>query len=614
MNKMQRVTAIAMLALSSFGIWSSATHSQNQGQPIAKDGGARSPSPAQTGMSPEEKLVRDVYARLMRYQSAAVGELSTTNKKAAKPEDYLTFELRAIHTGAIGEIYNKPVIELMTPRGSEVLSITPNHLSKNKSNDPPHASYMAEWSTSVKRKESADSFGNEKEPGTIGDDPTRPGTARTVAEMLERGGERFANVTSYTSYDVTARLNGKQRTYRALVLYRAGNGKLGAYQTEEERSARLASVEILDNVTSEMTTVLKDESPYARSPWNKYSKSTLYLAVARTIKETREAGTPLIPANAPIGYLPGDDVTPNKSDMQSIAADCSTVQVFFSSITAVGKGFTNTVQVTINPANTSITLSLTTLSGTGLARFTANDSTTVTITQSTTLEIRGVAESSTAANIALEARRDVSDPVVLTSERFTVLLVTLALKSSSGDSVSSDNAAQANYSSAIGTTSLGTRFSTGTAAQMWRTNVEIVATVIPANFSFPVVLTREVIGARLYNDQINIGSEGTHGDASDPAFRDDDPQSGGSGGKVYDLDAPGVSLSSPSNPNDSILRARTNYRQWATVDGGVRVSDDLQWFSRLSIRKTVIGDVLQSDIPGDNMAGSGLTNVSWNLQ
>jgi hypothetical protein len=199
----------------------------------------------------------------------------------------------------IGEIYNKQVVDLITPRDGEVISITPNHLSKHKSNDPPHASYMAEWTTSVKRNESADSFGNEK---------------------------RFANITDYTSYEVTARLNGKQRTYRALVLYHASEGKLGSYQTEEERSARLARVEILDNVTSEINTVLKDESPYARAPWATYSKSSLYHAVIRSITETKQANSPLIPADAPIGYLPGDGVSVNTTDLLMLAAEtnCST--------------------------------------------------------------------------------------------------------------------------------------------------------------------------------------------------------------------------------------------------------------------------------------------------
>ncbi len=101
-------------------------------------------------------------------------------------------------------------------------------------------------------------------------------------------------------------------------------------------------------------------------------------------------------------------------------------------------------------------------------------------------------------------------------------------------------------------------------------------------------------------------------DTSPNDVRDDDPQSGGSGGKVYDLDAPGVGGGFPVG---TILRIRTNFRQWATLSsGGNRLSADLQWFSRVSIIKTSGNDALQSDVGGDNVAGTGTTNLSWNLQ
>jgi len=114
---------------------------------------------------------------------------------------------------------------------------------------------------------------------------------------------------------------------------------------------------------------------------------------------------------------------------------------------------------------------------------------------------------------------------------------------------------------------------------------------------------------------IQIGSGGTDPDPSNPIFRDDDPQSGGSGGKVYDVDGPGITLTvlDPNAPINTIARNRTNFRQWALIDG-VKASDDLLWFTRLSIRKTLIGEVLQSGVAGDNVAGSGATNLTWNLQ
>ncbi len=99
---------------------------------------------------------------------------------------------------------------------------------------------------------------------------------------------------------------------------------------------------------------------------------------------------------------------------------------------------------------------------------------------------------------------------------------------------------------------------------------------------------------------------------SGDTLRDDDPQSGGSSGKVYDVDAPGTG-NVPADPVNTIARLRANFRQWA-ISGSQKVSDDMNWFSRISVIKTANGDVLSNEIAGDNVAGIGTTNLSWNLQ
>ena len=120
------------------------------------------------------------------------------------------------------------------------------------------------------------------------------------------------------------RLQGKQRDYQALILYRSRSGEQWVtYETEQERMVGLSQVEILDNITSEINTVLKDESPRVRSPWNKYINTSLYTAVTRTIAQAKKAGSPLIPSNAPIGYLPGDDVTASKQDVRTLSTDAT---------------------------------------------------------------------------------------------------------------------------------------------------------------------------------------------------------------------------------------------------------------------------------------------------
>ena len=213
-------------------------------------------------MSAEEKLVRDVYARLMRYQSAARDELAARNGLSSEPDDYLTFELRHIHTGPISEIYVKPLAEMVTQRTDDVLNVKPNYLSAG--GGPAHAYYEAEWITTASDSEEPDfTVGKDRlrrilKPGTRDDDdldrpidPVRPRVGMTVGQVLLQRGERFTDAEKYTSYEVTVHLDGKQRTYRALVFHHVKNAwdlKENERANGGNTSARQASAELLDNV------------------------------------------------------------------------------------------------------------------------------------------------------------------------------------------------------------------------------------------------------------------------------------------------------------------------------------------------------------------------------
>jgi hypothetical protein len=330
MNRVRKITAALVMTLLVFAMWSSFGQSLDQQVKRAssdKPPTSKEPTPStaqtkQSGLKVEEKLVRDVYARAMRYQTAAVDELSAKTGKEARPEDYLTFELRNIHTGTIGEIYNRPLAEVVTPKSGDLISLKPNRISAglnrlSKGNDLQHAYYSAEWTVAISEQLK-----------------TRQASTITVSQMLAQLGNRAADITEYTSYDVTVRLNGKQRTYQALILYHLNSVGKANYRTEAERSERLAGIEILDNITSEMNTVLTEKSPRIRSPWDKYSKSNQYRAVIRSITESVNVGLPLIPVNAPIGYLPGDDVSPSTSDTMTAAAteNCPDLRILRDSV------------------------------------------------------------------------------------------------------------------------------------------------------------------------------------------------------------------------------------------------------------------------------------------
>jgi len=287
MNGRNGKVALAFLAALLVGLVSAVGYPQRQDPDKGAAASAQSKSPAgdvsrqKEGkpassdiiMSPEEKQVRDTYARLMRYQSAAVEYDAATTGIPTKPDDYVVFELRDLHSGPVDEISDRPVGDIVTSRAGDVTTVTPHHLVYGLG--PRHAYYNVGWDGTA-------------QPGASG--------PRSVAETLTDTGAKYRGATQYTSYEVTVRLSGRQRTYRAVALHRGTSQLSGKPNTM-----------ILDNVTPEMNTVLADESPRVISPWDKYIKSDLYLAVAKAIREAGKSGRPLIPPDAPIGYLPGDD-------------------------------------------------------------------------------------------------------------------------------------------------------------------------------------------------------------------------------------------------------------------------------------------------------------------
>jgi hypothetical protein len=353
MNKAQKITASVTLALLVFAMWASAGLSQDiklRGSRPTDNAGARVGTPPSEevhlkhkGMRAEERLVRDVYARLMRYHTAARDELAAREGKASRPDDYLTFELQDIHTGLIAAIAGRSPGELITGGSGELIKIRPFHLSNG--DGPAHAYYEAEWSTEMETRSSETAEGSDY---------------ATLEEMLHRSGDKFAGSDRYVSYQVTVRLNGRQRTYRALVLSRHDDA---------------TAAEIFDNITSQMNAVLRDESPRVRSPWSNYVKSSLYLAVARTIRETKASGRSLIPADAPIGYLPGDDVSPNEKDLQIMAANTACVFVTFRA-SVVNPPVVDDVAATI--AGTQFTFQIEAVNAQGERDTTYNGAVTVT--------------------------------------------------------------------------------------------------------------------------------------------------------------------------------------------------------------------------------------------
>ena len=292
-------------------------------------------------------------------------------------------------------------------------------------------------------------------------------------------------------------------------------------------------------------------------------------------------------------------------------------KVKIGDLKAVIKNNTGTVAVTITPATPApnVTLTLATRSGTGAAQFTQNNSTSITITQTTQVEIKGLTESSTRDNIRIEAKD--AQGKKLDDEDFSVLWVTISIRTSG--SISSDNNAKSVIGQVQGNSSptLGPTRHTGSLAaigQFWGNAVELVGTVAPKNFDEKIMLDRQRLAANYFigaNNSLETGnSGGAKVDTSNVILRDDDPKPNG---KIYDYDAPGLGNLPPSFAVGTTRRQRINFHQFAMWNGK-KASDDFPWFARISIVKTAGTDALATDVPGDNVAGQGSTPLTWNLQ
>ncbi len=134
----------------------------------------------------------------------------------------------------------------------------------------------------------------------------------------------------------------------------------------------------------------------------------------------------------------------------------------------------------------------------------------------------------------------------------------------------------------------------------------------PSNFNEPITIQRLGVAERAYNNMTLFSSRDNFPDTtSNASLRDDFPEPNG---VVYDLDAPGIGV---PNTEIAIRRLRQNFLEWATLrsNTNTRLSSDLLWHSAVSVIRTSSTDIhFINDVSGDNSAGTGHINTSWNLQ
>jgi hypothetical protein len=118
-------------------------------------------------------------------------------RKPLRPDTSLRFELGDFRSGSIKEILGRPYAGLITLPSGDVISITRG--SHTLDDGPEEATFAAAW----ERGRYASVF-----------DPQW-----TIADAFHFEPEKYFDIVSYASYQVTVRLDGRSRTYRALALF-----------------------------------------------------------------------------------------------------------------------------------------------------------------------------------------------------------------------------------------------------------------------------------------------------------------------------------------------------------------------------------------------------------
>jgi hypothetical protein len=185
--------------------------------------------------------------------------------------------------------------------------------------------------------------------------------------------------------------------------------------------------------------------------------------------------------------------------------------------------------------------------------------------------------------------------------RFTVIWATVTTKH--GGFVSDDNAAKPEFADLMSppSSALGYQF------QIRRGPSGYAADSIGSEFIGhvdPINLIPEQLGAALrMNREVVIGKHwgGMNGDGTDAftdlpptndispdKFRDDNPRSFGSLGKIYDVDGPGV-FATLVKDLGWVVRLRANFRAWVECLIGpfwIRCSEKKGWYTRQSYEMT----------------------------
>ncbi len=148
----------------------------------------------------QEKIVRETYRKLEIYNAAAQVFENERTRRPFRSEASLKFELGDFRAGNVQEILNKPYAELVTMPSADVVSLTRGGHAQD--GGPQEATFGAAWEHGQ--------YASVFDPGW------------TVADVFHFEAARYYDIRTYVSYQVTVRLDGRARNYRAVALFHEG--------------------------------------------------------------------------------------------------------------------------------------------------------------------------------------------------------------------------------------------------------------------------------------------------------------------------------------------------------------------------------------------------------
>lgn len=150
----------------------------------------------------EERTIRHTYMKLMLLDRVARRHSALRKGEDVPTSLGLDLKLGDFKSGPIADIYDQRLVELSTLPTGEILRVSAQIIKDSPSSDETVA-YQARWVPG--------SYSTSVDPESM-----------TVREALSQMGPDYADIGKYTAFEVTAALDGKVRTYRALVLYHSG--------------------------------------------------------------------------------------------------------------------------------------------------------------------------------------------------------------------------------------------------------------------------------------------------------------------------------------------------------------------------------------------------------